>query len=62
VKEIMEMDLQELNWYYERLRHVKEQEFEVEKIKFEALLTAMGVKGLHNAASGRQAKASSYEG
>jgi hypothetical protein len=39
----MSLDLAELNWYYQKLSQVKEQEAEVEKVKFETSLMAMGV-------------------
>lgn len=38
----MNIDLAELNWYYEKLRQTKEQEAEYEKAKLEAQLTASG--------------------
>lgn len=43
-KTIMTLDLAELNFYYEKLRWVKEQEAEIDRIKLEAQLTALGVR------------------
>lgn len=40
----MRLDLAELKYYYQKLREVKEQELEVEKLKIEANLMATGVK------------------
>jgi hypothetical protein len=40
--EIMRLDLAELQYYYSKLREVKEQEFEIEKMKMEASLAAAG--------------------
>ena len=39
---MMHIDLAELNWYYDKLREVKEQEAEYEKAKLEAQLQASG--------------------
>ena len=41
-REMMHIDLAELNWYYDKLREVKEQEAEYEKAKLEAQLQASG--------------------
>jgi len=41
--EIMLLDLAELNWHYKKLIEVKANEAEVEKIKIEATLAALGV-------------------
>jgi hypothetical protein len=40
--ELMTLDLAELRWYHERLREVKAMEQEVEKVKLEATMAAMG--------------------
>jgi len=50
--EIMRLDLAELGWYYKKLSDTKEQEAEVEKLKFEANLIAMGVNTQKRAVSG----------
>ena len=42
--EVMTLDLAELNWYYKKLSEVKEQEAEVDKIKFEANLATLGAR------------------
>jgi hypothetical protein len=52
----MRLDLAELNWYYSKLSQVKEQEAEVEKIKFEASLMAMGVNTRQKAMQGLPTK------
>ena len=41
-KEMVNIDLAELNWYYDRLREIKDQEVEYEKAKLEAQLMAAG--------------------
>jgi hypothetical protein len=40
--ELMTLDLAELRWYHTRLQEVKAMEQEVEKVKLEATMAAMG--------------------
>lgn len=40
--DLMTLDLAELRWYYERLREVKAMEQEIEKVKLEATMAAVG--------------------
>lgn len=41
---LMQVNLAELSFYYNQLRQVKEQEAEIDKLKLEAQMMAMGAR------------------
>lgn len=43
-RDVMQVDIAELNYYYNRLREVKEHEAEIEKMKLEAQMVALGAR------------------
>lgn len=43
-RDVMQVDLAELNYYYNKLREAKEHEAEIEKMKLEAQMTIMGAR------------------
>ena len=49
---IMRLDLAELQYYYAKLREVRAQELEIEKLKIEANLIGAGAKATQQAFTG----------
>lgn len=49
---IMTLDMSELNFFYSKLKWVKDQEADLEKMKLEAQLTALGVRKAQKAMMG----------
>lgn len=55
-RDLMQMDLGELNWHFNRLIRQRESESELERIKIEAMLLAAGVKSSLSGGGRRQKK------